>query len=149
MEGEKLMPTRRSHNLFEGGIPRTYDKLCLAHAPRPIHDQIDYDNTIEIIDALAGLPLNRDQEDYLYILARQIEEYEKATVPPAPKLSALEMLRTVCEETGISQAAFARILDVSESLISLIFRGDRKITIDLARKLGSHFGIDPTLFIDV
>ena len=36
------------------------------------------------------------------------------------------MLRTSCEETGISQAALARILDVSESLIPSFFEGIEK-----------------------
>jgi hypothetical protein len=37
-----------------GKLPKTYDKLIKFHAPRPIHDEVGYQNTVEVIDALAG-----------------------------------------------------------------------------------------------
>src|ERR1700730_17238395 len=136
-------------NIFEGGIPDTYEKLCLARLPRPIHYPVDYDNTMEIIDALTGLDLNADQEDYLQILASQIEEYEGVLVPAAAKSSGLQMLRTACEETKTSQVALARILNVSQALVSLILGGRRPITVEHAKKLSRHFGVKAALFLDL
>jgi HTH-type transcriptional regulator / antitoxin HigA len=141
--------TTRTNCIFEGGIPDTYEKLCLAHFPRPLHDSVDYDNTVEIIDALAGLPLNKDQEDYLHILSVQVEEYENVNVPPPAKFSAVEMLHTVCDETGTNGVGLARVLGVSEGLVSLILKGRRPITIEHAKKLAAHFGVRPELFLDL
>ncbi len=141
--------TRTDCNIFEDGIPTTCEKLCLVHMPRPIHDSMDYNNTVEIIDALAGLPLNDDQEDYLHILSVQVEEYEKVTVPPPAKFNPVEMLRTFCEETETSGVALSRVLRVSEGLISLILKGERPITVEHAKKLATHFGVRPEVFLDL
>jgi hypothetical protein len=53
---------------FAGGVPDTYGALCRVHMPRPIHDKVAYENTLEIVDALAGRELNPDQEDYLQVI---------------------------------------------------------------------------------
>ena len=45
--------------------------------PRPIHDKVAYANAVEIIDALAGHKLSKDQEDYLEAMALFVREYEK------------------------------------------------------------------------
>jgi HTH-type transcriptional regulator/antitoxin HigA len=150
LEEKELIMTAKTHkNIFEGGIPDTYEKLCLAHFPRPIHDDVNWENTVQIIDALAGLPLNADQEDYLHILSEQVEEYERENVEPAPKFNALEMLRTACEETDTSQTALAKLLGVSEGLVSLILAGKRPITLEHAKKLGHHFNVKAELFLDL
>ena len=66
-------------------LPKTYAALVSLLVPRPIHDRATYDNAVEIVQALAGFKLNRDQEDYLELMARLVEEYERATIPePAP-----------------------------------------------------------------
>jgi antitoxin component HigA of HigAB toxin-antitoxin module len=141
--------TAKTRNIFDGGIPDTYDKLCRAYLPRPIHDNVGWENTMEIIDVLTGLPLNEDQEDYLHILSEQVEEYENENVKPAPKFNALEMLRTVCQETHTSQTELAKVLGVSEGLVSLMFRGQRPITLEHAKTLGHHFGVGAELFLDL
>ena len=41
-------------------VPTTFDGLIKLRAPRPIHDEIGYKNTVEMVDALAGHPLNKD-----------------------------------------------------------------------------------------
>ena len=42
-------------------LPKTYDKLIKFHVPRPIHDEVGYQDTVEVIDALAGQAVNEDQ----------------------------------------------------------------------------------------
>ena len=98
---------------------------------------------------MAGLPLNQDQEDYLAILSQQVYDCEQRNIPPADRLSGLEMLTTACQETGTDQRRLAAVLGVSESLVSLIFKGPRPITREHARNLSQHFGIRPELFLDL
>ncbi len=113
------MKAKTNRKLFRRGIPDTYKGLCAVLPPRPIHDEVAYRNTLEAIDAMAGLPLNQDQEDYLAILSQQVYDYEQRTIPPADRLSGLEMLTTACQETGTDQRRLAAVLGVSESLVSL------------------------------
>jgi HTH-type transcriptional regulator / antitoxin HigA len=149
VEKEKLMAIKTDRGVFDGGIPDSYSGLCAIHLPRPIHDDVDYANTMEIIDALAGLPLNADQEDYLEALSTFVETFDKQRTPAPPKFSGREMLQTVCEETNTTQATIAQILGVSESLVSLMFAGERQITVDNAKKLAKHFGVGTELFLDL
>jgi HTH-type transcriptional regulator/antitoxin HigA len=58
-------------------LPRTYAGLVAMLPPRPIHDKVDYDNAVEMIDRLAGFDLTADQEDYLDALATFVEAYER------------------------------------------------------------------------
>ena len=78
-----------------GELPKTYEELVGLHVPRPIGDKVAYENTVAIVDALAGHTLNRDQEDYLEILSDLIEYYEEENLPALPKLSGTNLLRIV------------------------------------------------------
>lgn len=35
-------------------LPKTYEERVAGYLPRPIHDVVGYQNTVEMIDALAG-----------------------------------------------------------------------------------------------
>ena len=39
-------------------MSKTFDGLCRMLPPRPIHDETDYDNAIEMLDSLVGFKLN-------------------------------------------------------------------------------------------
>jgi HTH-type transcriptional regulator/antitoxin HigA len=134
---------------FEGGIPETYDELCRSFLPRPIHDSVALENTLEVIDRIVGLPLNPEQEDYLALLSDLVYKYEQENVPPPAKISGVKMLETVLQETGTKQVALTQVLGVSESLVSLILKGERPITVEHAKKLAEHFGVEAPVFLDL
>ncbi|MDF9827924.1 hypothetical protein M2447_002029 [Ereboglobus sp. PH5-10] len=71
----KTIPKR-----FPKRLPKTYGGLANILLLRPIHDETAYDNTIEMIDALAGKKLTPDQKDYLAILISQVKIFEKTVV---------------------------------------------------------------------
>src|SRR5438094_663168 len=60
MEGA-AMTTAIKHEFRD--LPKTYEKLVDILPPRPIHAQDQYDETVEMIDAMAGFELNKDQEN--------------------------------------------------------------------------------------
>ena len=63
-----------------------------AAAPRPIHDDVSYRNTVEIADVFAGFEdrMTADQNDYFDLLCQLIEKYDVETVkPPTPGTPAL------------------------------------------------------------
>ena len=43
-------------------IPKTYRGLVARLPPRPIHDEVDLRNAMEMIDRMAGFKLNADQK---------------------------------------------------------------------------------------
>ena len=69
-------------------LPTDYAGLCRRHLPRPIHDGVEYANTVEITDVLAGHDLTADQEDYFDLLCRLIEEYDRAHWHPLARSRA-------------------------------------------------------------
>jgi len=128
-------------------LPTTFDGLIKLHPPRPIHDDVSYKNTVEIVDALAGHKLTRDQEDYLLLLSALIERYEADTPPKRPRVSGLEMLRYVLDENGLGGNDLAKIIGVDRSVAYRILKGERGLTTDHVKALCDRFGISADVFI--
>jgi HTH-type transcriptional regulator/antitoxin HigA len=129
-------------------LPRDYQGLVLMFMPRSIHDQIDYDNTVEVIDALAGHELSADQELYLDTLSTLVESYEEEHhAIRMARLSPLEALKYLMEENQMSAGDLGKILG-ERTLGSKILRGERKIGITYAKALAKRFSVEVGLFID-
>jgi len=130
------------------GLPRDFAGLCAVFTPRPIRDRADYDNTIEIIEAMAlwEKEFSRDQEDYFEVLCTLVERYEAEHVK-WPDVSPVDMLRHLLDEHQMNGADLSRLLGGSRHLGPMILRGERSITANHARKLASHFGLQPGAFI--
>ena len=58
-------------------LPKSYAGLVALHVPRPIHDKVAYDNAVEIVHGLVGFKLTKDQDEYLELMAKIIEDYER------------------------------------------------------------------------
>lgn len=128
-------------------LPTTFDGLIKLHPPRPIHDAVSYKNTVEIVDALAGHKLTRDQEDYLLLLSALVERYEADTLPKRPRVSGLEMLRYVLDENSLGGDDLAKIIGVDRSVAYRILKGERGLTTDHVKALCDRFGISADVFI--
>ena len=58
-------------------LPATYAELIARFPLRPLHDEVDHDNALEIADALVGsVDLTDDQADYLDVLTDIIQKYK-------------------------------------------------------------------------
>ena len=144
-----MVATTRKHK-FEGPPANRYADLIAALPPRPLHDEQDYENAVEMIGRLAGYELNRDQEDYLEALTVFVERYEaehEQTQVDTRGVSGLDVLRSLLDEHGMSGAELSRLLGASRSLGPMILRGERSLTAHHARLLGEHFKVDPGVFI--
>ncbi|MCB1087227.1 MAG: helix-turn-helix domain-containing protein [Verrucomicrobiae bacterium] len=132
-------------------LPTTYEGLVARHMLRPLHDRSDYDNAASMVDALSGLDLNEDQEEYLEALSILIEAYEQDQMAwkgtSRSGSSGLEILRWLCAENGLSGAGLAEILGVSRSLGVKILSGDRALTVSHLEKLANRFQVSPNLFL--
>src|SRR5580692_111996 len=115
--------------LYFEAMPKDYDGLCKLHIPRPVRDKVDFENVMEITDAMAGHKLTADQEDYFDLLCRLIEDYEKEHAElDAPKVTALEALQHLLDAHALSAADLARLLGVHRTLGAMILRGERQMT---------------------
>ena len=128
-------------------LPTTFDSLIKLHPPRPIHDDVGYRNTVEIVDTLAGHPLNRDQDDYLLLLSGLVERYEADTLPKRPRVSGLAMLRYVLDENSLGGDDLAKIINVDRSVAFRILKGERGLTTDHIKALCERFGVPADVFI--
>jgi transcriptional regulator with XRE-family HTH domain len=56
-------------------------------------------------------------------------------------LSSGELVERL-KKRGIKQAAVARVLGINASAVTLLFRGDRRLLLDEAKKIVDAFGLD-------
>lgn len=129
-------------------LPTTYLELCQIHLPRPIHDEIEYQNTLATARVFAGFEeqMTADQGDYFDLLTSILERWE-AVSSEWRDVPALEILKQLLEEHDLSGADLSRVLGASRHLGPMILRGERSITAEHARKLGVHFGLPAGAFL--
>jgi antitoxin HigA-1 len=60
-----------------------------------------------------------------------------------------DFLSELLEETALSQAQFARLIDVSPMRISHVVRGARPVTAELALRFGRAFGQTPQYWLNL
>jgi len=128
-------------------VPKTYEELVRLYPPRKIHDQVELENATEVADWLAVRAKNDAQFDYLELLGDLRDEYEKPLGKGDKPADPLEMLRYLVEENGITTRELGKILGVDHSVAARILTGERSITVEHARKLGTRFKVETQLFL--
>ena len=128
-------------------LPTRYADLVAMHLPRPIHDDVAYDNTVEVIDALAGHKLNADQEDYLELLGQLVETYETEHLGPPPKFTGPQALKFLVQENQLTGDDLAAILGVDRSTAYKLLKGTRNLTTEHVRRLADRFKVGVAVFI--
>lgn len=143
------MPAKTANPIDFRDLPRTFDALCRSHPLRPIHDRLERDNATEIIDAMAGRKLNRDQADYLDALSTLLDAYE-STHDPVDTLdvSGPDLLRSLMEANDMTTTDVADVLGVERSLVSHILAGRRALTWPHAKALAERFALSAEAFMD-
>src|SRR4051812_29596175 len=126
MEG-RIMKTKAKVEFKK--LPRNYAGLCQELLPRPIRDNHEYGDVVEIADRMA---LGRDkfspgQADYFDLLCSLIEEFDANRVR-WPKVRGIDALRHLLKEQGLSAADLSRLLGGSRNLGAMILRGERRLT---------------------
>jgi HTH-type transcriptional regulator / antitoxin HigA len=127
-------------------MPKNYQGLLSLHMLRPIHDNVDYENSLEVLQALAGHNLTEDQEDYFEALSLFVEAYESAHLPGLPAKRGLPLLRHLMEENKMSAADLSRLFGADRSLGVRILNGERNLTIEHVKKLAIRFRVTAEVF---
>ena len=127
--------------------PKSYAVLIALFPLRPLHDEIDYDNALEVIETLVGTPdLTDDQADYLDILADIIQKYESQHHPITRATTPLASLKNMLAEHDMTASDLGRLLG-NRALGATILRGDRVLSKSHIRTLATHFKVSTDLFI--
>jgi HTH-type transcriptional regulator / antitoxin HigA len=128
-------------------LPKTYEALCRLHLPRTLHDEIELDAVTEIIDLMAGHPLNADQSDYLETLAELAEAYESANHETLPALPPHEFLAAHLENIGMTATEWGKLIGIDRSTASRLLRGERKFNTGHVRKTAEALNLEASLLI--
>ena len=125
-----------------------YDQLIREFPLRQLRSKREAQAATAILDRLFRDDYDDEGEaQYVYVLARMLEDYESRHDPTHETASGLDLLRCLVEENGITQADLARILGIGQPAVSMILSGNRPITADHARRLGKRFGLNPGVFL--
>ncbi len=128
-------------------LPTTYGELVAMLPPRPIHDELDLANASEVIDCMAGFPLNRDQEDYLEAIATFVEAYEAERFPMNDsRISPLDALKALLAEHDMNASDLGRLLG-NRTLGTAILSGRRALSKANIKTLAEHFKVEASLFL--
>ena len=129
-------------------LPTRFDRLVRLMPPRAIADDVEHENTIEMIDRLMALgALTGGQQIYLETLVQLVQAYE-AVHYPVKACRGIEALRHLLEEHDLNASALARILGVHASMGSKILKGDRSLTVEHLKVLAARFNVRPDTFMD-
>lgn len=130
-------------------VPGTFEALNAVHPLRPIRDEVEYDNAVEMVDRLAVLDHRTpDQEDYLETLAALVGKYDdEHHAAVLSDLSPLDSLKYLMEHHGMNGSQLGDLLGSNRSLGGKILRGDRQLSKAHIRILAERFKVSPALFL--
>ncbi|MEX0271323.1 type II toxin-antitoxin system HigA family antitoxin [Leptolyngbyaceae cyanobacterium UHCC 1019] len=125
--------------------PNTYIELLKKFPPRPIKSEKELLAVQEVIDSLLdSREMTSDKQDYLNVLGMLVHEYEAKYVQ-IPDLSGVELLKALVDEFGLKQKDLVPVFK-TESIVSAIFNGQRKFTVEHIEKLADFFNVSPSTF---
>ena len=127
-------------------LPTDYPGLVNMLPPRPIHDRVDYHNVMEVVLAMAGHRLTRDQEDYCELLSDMILKYDQEHGEQLPEGTPLERLRALVETADMSGSDLGRLLG-NRGLGSSLLKGTRALSKAHILKLCGHFHLSADYFL--
>jgi len=129
-------------------LPDTFDALNAMHALRPIKDDVDYENAVEIVDRLAVMAEpTEDQADYLATLTELVAKYdEEHFALDVSHISGLDSLKYLVEVNDMTASQLGELLG-NRSLGSKILRGERELSKRHIVILAERFKVNPSLFL--
>ena len=93
-------------------------------------------------------PLYDDGErDYLDALDVFITGYDQKHVARRDARSPVDRLKGLVQESEVTPTQLAKLLECSQTLVSLILNGKRDLSKSNIRRLADHFKISPAYFL--
>lgn len=139
------MATKRKLN--KHSEPDTYMALIHRMPLKPIRDEGQHEQAVEIIAEWMGRELDSGTSDYLDTLILLVNKYEDENhTPKGVSMSPQEALRAIMSANGISQAQIGKIIG-SESAVSMFLKGERGLSKAHIKALVARFRVDASLFL--
>ncbi len=124
-----------------------YHELIGRFPLRPILSDAELELAMESINSLINLEeLDQDENDYLDVLSHLVHKYESQQ-HPIPPVSDAGMLRHLIEASETTQARVAAEAGISESTVSEVLAGKRKLNRRHIEALSRHFHVSPAVFM--
>ncbi|MHC5598169.1 MAG: helix-turn-helix domain-containing protein [Nostoc sp.] len=128
-------------------MTKTYIELLKSFPPRPVTSEEELLATQEVVDSLIDKgELTPDEQDYLNVLGTLVYEYEEKH-NTIPDIYGVELLQALIAEFGLRQKDLIPIFK-TESIVSEVLSGQRKLTVNHIRKLAEFFHISPSAFFE-
>jgi HTH-type transcriptional regulator/antitoxin HigA len=120
-------------------------KMIRQGAPHLIHSDEELAKyTEELFKLTAKSNPTREEEEAIELLTLLIERYE-AERYPVPDAGPVDVLRFLLDRNGLSQRDIAAELG-SESTVSLVLSGKRRLNRDHIARLSQRFHVSPAVF---
>jgi HTH-type transcriptional regulator / antitoxin HigA len=126
-----------------------YLELVRQNPLRVIRSEGEYERAIAILDRLSdrGNDRTADETEYLLALSVFIERYE-GIHHPIPAATGVDMLRYLIEAHRMTQAQAAAGSGLTDSTISEILAGKRRLSVKHIDSLARFFKVKPAVFLD-
>jgi HTH-type transcriptional regulator/antitoxin HigA len=129
-------------------IPTTYAELSALFPLRLLRDEVDYDNALEVAEALVGsVAITKDQADYLDVLTDIMQKYESRRHAVGGRGTSLDRLKRMLKEQSLTGSDLGRLLG-NRPLGGAILRGERELSKTHIRILADHFKVSTDLFFN-
>jgi len=93
------------------------------------------------------LSINETSE--LSELSEKVEIYEIRKYPMPLNPSVVSILENIMREKRLNQSELSKILGITDSTLSGILNGKRKINLEFAKKLHSKFKVDGNMILEI
>lgn len=124
-----------------------YMDLIRRFPLKPIKNDKEHEQAVEIVGQLLGRKLDSSSSDYLDTLILLVNKYEDEHHTPAGvHLSPQEALRAIMSLNDMSQAQMGKIIG-SESAVSMFLKGERGLSKAHIKALVERFRVDAALFL--
>jgi len=129
-------------------LPETFDALHALHALRPIKDDVDYENAVQLVDRLAVMAApTEDQADYLATLTELVAKYdEEHFTLDIAHLTGLDTLKYLLKTHDLTASQLGELLG-NRALGSKILRGERELSKRHLRILADYFKVNASVFL--
>ncbi len=125
----------------------TYTDLLVAFPPRPILTEEQLEATQKVIDTLIDKGnLTADEREYLNLLGTLVYEYEEDHYS-MPEIYGVELLKALIASSNLRQKDLIPIFK-TESIVSAVVSGQRRLTTDHIQKLAKFFHVSPAAFFE-
>lgn len=130
-------------------LPTDFGSLVRFHPPAAIHDDVAYENAMDLVNRLTSLAdLTEGQLKYLDTLTILVERYEDETEGSVPQgVDSVGVLRYLMEDRGMTSSDLGRLLG-DRSLGPRILNGDRALSKAHIKTIANHFNISPSVLLD-